>query len=57
LAQVKLLHESGAKQVILSDSNSVFIKCVLDEHDMYGYFEEVITNPAFFDDDGRVPLA
>lgn len=48
-----MLHDFGAYQLILSDSNTEFIKCILDENKLYPCINEIITNPASFNEDGE----
>ncbi|CEP01679.1 putative Phosphatase [Plasmodiophora brassicae] len=51
---IKTLHGAGAEQIILSDSNTEFIQCILAKHDLSKYFRAIITNPAEFDGEGRL---
>lgn len=42
--------------VILSDANHFFIDTVLDHHQLKPYIAKVITNPAVWDDSGRLNI-
>ncbi|CAE8603495.1 unnamed protein product [Polarella glacialis] len=45
-----------AEQVVLSDANTVFIESFLLRAELRQCFKEVITNPAEFDDQGRLHI-
>lgn len=47
---------SGSKAIIVSDSNSVFIEAILQTQGLRHYFSDVITNPAHFDEAGRLRI-
>ncbi|XP_067634639.1 probable phosphatase phospho2 [Eurosta solidaginis] len=52
---LKRLHQSPGKKydlIIVSDSNSVFIKEWLEAHGLTNCFQSIFTNPAHFDNDG-----
>ncbi|XP_051022547.1 pyridoxal phosphate phosphatase PHOSPHO2 [Acomys russatus] len=42
--------------IIISDSNSVFVDWVLEAADFHGVFDSVFTNPAAFDNNGRLTV-
>ena len=57
LEAARLVHEDdSADAIILSDSNTVFIRLILDECKVSEMFQEVITNPAHFEEDGRLKV-
>lgn len=47
---------SGADAIIISDANSVFIDCILEECGVKDVFINVFTNPASFNDDGLMSV-
>lgn len=51
---LRALGESGHTAIIISDSNSVFIDCILQDSGLGGVVSEVHTNPAHFDEGGRL---
>lgn len=52
---VRAIKESeGTDSIIVSDSNTVFIDVILEACDEKGSFSSVITNPAYFDESGRL---
>ncbi|KAI1317907.1 hypothetical protein EDD11_007569 [Mortierella claussenii] len=52
----QLLYNSGWTLVILSDSNVVYIEEILKHYGIRHLFSTIITNPAFFDDQGRLHI-
>ena len=44
----------GTHAIIISDSNSVFIDCILQECGVAGVFRAVLSNPASFSSEGRL---
>ncbi|KAF9914954.1 hypothetical protein BX616_007224 [Lobosporangium transversale] len=52
----KLLHSHGWTLVILSDSNAVYIDEILKHHEIRHLFSAVITNPAHWDEQGRLHI-
>lgn len=55
LDAVHALHKcEAADSIILSDSNTIFIDIILDECGVKDFFDAVITNPAHFDETGRL---
>lgn len=57
LAAARLAGDRGAAQIVLSDANTIFIKAFLEKQGVQGLFQEVITNPAEFDAQGRLHIA
>jgi len=49
-ALLKWLSENDFEIIVISDSNSYFIRHILDAHDLSQYVTEVFTNPAYFDE-------
>jgi pyridoxal phosphate phosphatase PHOSPHO2 len=47
---VKELHALGVQLVIVSDANDVYIKEILEEHNIYNLFDIIITNGSEFRD-------
>lgn len=43
-----------SEAIIISDANTVFIECILNECGIRHFFKEVYTNPAHFDSTGRL---
>ncbi|GAA5975095.1 hypothetical protein JCM5350_004584 [Sporobolomyces pararoseus] len=56
LATVKARQDPQATFLCLSNSNTVFIDTVLRHYGMENQFDEIITNPAKFRDDGLLEL-
>ncbi|KAI8595540.1 putative phosphatase-domain-containing protein [Dissophora ornata] len=51
---LRLMKSQGAELYILSDANSVYIETVLEAYNIRQLFTKVITNPATFDERGRL---
>lgn len=51
---VKNLHANDYALYILSDANQVFIRWILESHNIYDKFERIVTNPAHIDAQGRI---
>ena len=55
LETVKVLSTmSNVEMIVLSDSNTIFIGSLLENVGLSGAFSRVMTNPAYFDQDGRL---
>ncbi|KAK4057259.1 hypothetical protein OIO90_001756 [Microbotryomycetes sp. JL221] len=52
----KARHEPKTSFFCLSNSNSVYINTILKHHNMENFFEEIVTNPAQFLDNGLLEL-
>ncbi len=52
----RLKNEIDAKFIIVSDANAVFIREPLENANLFGLFEKIFTNPATFDDQGRLNM-
>lgn len=50
------LAENDCETVIISDSNSVFIRCILEHSHLQDTVAAVFTNPAKFDDEGCLTI-
>lgn len=50
------LDKEKTESIIISDANSVFINHILKHHDMQANFQQVFTNPAYFNQDGRLEI-
>ena len=55
-AAVRMLHKNGVKLYVLSDANTVFIDAILSTTGLSGCFSGVISNPAEFDEKGRLTI-
>ena len=51
------LHSLGCDLRIISDANQFFIAKILDHHGLVGCFLQIITNPSFVDDEGRLRIS
>ncbi|KAF9198211.1 hypothetical protein BGZ49_001046 [Haplosporangium sp. Z 27] len=51
---LKLMKSQGSELYILSDANTVYIETVLKTYNIDHLFTEIITNPAKFDERGRL---
>ncbi|ORZ26930.1 putative phosphatase-domain-containing protein [Lobosporangium transversale] len=51
---LKLMKSQGSELYILSDANTVYIDTILKAHSIDNLFTKVITNPAAFDEQGRL---
>lgn len=56
ISAIRLAKARGAELIILSDANSVFIDTILKAYDCADIFSHVVTNPATFDDHGRLKV-
>ena len=56
LAACELCRAAGAEQRILSDANTVYIATILEARGLSGVFTTIETNPAAYDDDGRLQV-
>eukprot|EP01118_Nematostelium_gracile_P011267 TRINITY_DN3975_c0_g1_i2.p1 TRINITY_DN3975_c0_g1~~TRINITY_DN3975_c0_g1_i2.p1 ORF type:complete len:127 (-),score=31.89 TRINITY_DN3975_c0_g1_i2:38-418(-) len=52
-----LLPSRKVRQVILSDANTIFIDTILRAYKIHHHFDKIITNPAHYDDNGRMRVA
>ncbi|KAF9096869.1 hypothetical protein BGX29_008415, partial [Mortierella sp. GBA35] len=57
IAALRLMKSHGAELCILSDANTFYIDCILKAHGLDRVFSKIITNPAHFDDQGRLHVA
>ncbi|KAF9582566.1 hypothetical protein BGW38_000055 [Lunasporangiospora selenospora] len=51
---LQLMKATGAELYILSDANTVYIETILKAHNILQLFSGIITNPAAFDERGRL---
>ena len=51
---VEFIAEEGGEAIIVSDSNTVFIRHLLDKWGLADRFRRVFTNPAYFGQDGML---
>ncbi len=54
---LKSLKDVGAEFVIVSDANAVFIREPLDNTNLGNLFDKIFTNPAEFDEQGRLNMS
>ncbi|KAF9926790.1 hypothetical protein FBU30_003701 [Linnemannia zychae] len=52
----RLLHSKGWVLAIVSDANQVYIEGILEHYGIRDLFSAIITNPAFWDDKGRLHI-
>ncbi|KAJ3257250.1 hypothetical protein HK103_004804 [Boothiomyces macroporosus] len=53
---MKLLQENNAEIIVISDANTIYIDEISDQYQIKQFISHVITNPAHFDDDGRLHI-
>jgi phosphoglycolate phosphatase-like HAD superfamily hydrolase len=56
-AMLSDLKKIGSTFVIVSDANEIFIREPLDNANLFELFEKVVTNPAKFDQEGRLNMS
>lgn len=56
ISAIKSAHSMGCDLWIVSDANQFFIKTILEQYQLFGLFKEIITNPTFVDDEGRLRI-
>ncbi|KAF9115904.1 hypothetical protein BGX27_005785 [Mortierella sp. AM989] len=56
-AALHLMKSQGAELCIISDANTFYIDTILKAHGLDHLFTSIITNPAHFDDHGRLHVA
>lgn len=54
IAAVKIAKEKGCVLHIVSDANTFFIEAILESYKQTSFFTEIHTNPARFDETGRL---
>ena len=57
IAAIKSARALGCDLRIISDANQFFIEKILDHHGLVGCFSQIITNPSFVDDEGRLRIS
>ncbi|KAF9347141.1 hypothetical protein BGX26_001366 [Mortierella sp. AD094] len=57
IAALQLMKSQGAELCIISDANTFYIDTILKAHGLDHLFTKIITNPAHFDDQGRLHVA
>ncbi|KAG0200528.1 hypothetical protein BGX28_006433 [Mortierella sp. GBA30] len=57
VAALRLMKAQGAELCIISDANTFYIETILNNHDIEGLFSNVITNPGYFDNQGRLRVS
>ncbi|KAJ4961981.1 hypothetical protein NE237_021891 [Protea cynaroides] len=56
IAAIKSAHSFGCELRIVSDANPFFIETILKHHGLIDYFSEIITNPSFINEEGRLRI-
>ncbi|KAL2930179.1 Thiamine phosphate phosphatase-like protein, partial [Bienertia sinuspersici] len=56
ISALKFAHSMGCDLRIVSDANQFFIKTILEQHHVAGLFTDIITNPSYVDDEGRLRI-
>jgi pyridoxal phosphate phosphatase PHOSPHO2 len=51
---IKKLYNNGYKLSVISDANTIFIETILRQNNVYDNFHKIFTNPADFDETGRL---
>ncbi|KAF8977823.1 hypothetical protein BGZ46_007100 [Entomortierella lignicola] len=54
ITALQLMKSQGAELCIISDANTFYIDTILKTHGLDHLFSKIITNPAHFDDQGRL---
>ena len=54
---LRTLKEAGSEFVIVSDANAIFIREPLDNSNLFNLFDKIFTNPAEFDEQGRLNMS
>ncbi|KAF9429220.1 hypothetical protein BGZ76_001644 [Entomortierella beljakovae] len=57
IATLRLMKSQGAELCIISDANTFYIDTILKAHGLDSLFTTVITNPAHFDNQGRLHVS
>ncbi|GAV68302.1 Put_Phosphatase domain-containing protein [Cephalotus follicularis] len=56
IAAIKSANTLGCDLKIVSDANQFFIETIMENHGLLGCFSEIITNPSFIDQVGRLRI-
>ncbi|PKI62045.1 hypothetical protein CRG98_017418 [Punica granatum] len=56
ISSIRAVHSHGCQLKIVSDANRFFIETILKQHGLLHCFSEIITNPAFEDEEGRLRI-
>lgn len=56
VSAIRSAHSLGCDLKVVSDANQFFIETILKNHGVYGCFSEIITNPTFVDEEGRLRI-
>ena len=54
---MKLIHSQNHDVLVISDANTIYIDEISQEKGIDGYLKKVITNPAHYDDAGRLHIS
>ncbi|KAK1423870.1 hypothetical protein QVD17_19179 [Tagetes erecta] len=57
ISAVRSAHTHGCDLKVLSDANHFFIETILKNHGIYDCFSDIITNPSFVDEQGRLRIS
>ncbi|XP_076959003.1 thiamine phosphate phosphatase-like protein [Bidens hawaiensis] len=56
VSAIKAAHAHGCDLKVLSDANQFYIETILKNHGIYDCFSDIITNPTFVDEGGRLRI-
>ncbi|XP_073156952.1 thiamine phosphate phosphatase-like protein [Henckelia pumila] len=56
ISVIKSAHSLGCDLKVASDSNTFYIKTILEHHGIYNCFSEIVTNPVLVDSGGRLRI-
>ncbi|KAL1815616.1 hypothetical protein ACET3Z_018190 [Daucus carota] len=56
VAAIRSVHALGCDMKVLSDANQFYIETILKHHGVLDLFSEIITNPTFVDENGRLGI-
>ncbi|KAJ3691953.1 hypothetical protein LUZ60_012303 [Juncus effusus] len=57
ICAIKSAYALGCELRILSDANIFYIETILQHHELTGYFSEIISNPSYVDNEGRLRIS
>lgn len=56
IAAIKSAHALGCDLKVVSDANTFYIETILKHHGLYDCFSEIISNPAFVNEEGKLRI-
>ncbi|OAY84434.1 thiamine phosphate phosphatase-like protein [Ananas comosus] len=57
IAAIKTAYALGCELKIVSDANMFFIETILKHHELIDCFSEIITNPSYVDEEGKLTIS